>query len=79
VSAELLAVDGPVARVALRTSGCGGGCSPVPEAAEEAVREALTHAAPEIERVECAPAAPPPAPQALIPLDALFTARAGRR
>lgn len=64
LDAELVGVEGGAARVALagKAGGCGAG------AAEEAVREAVLAAAPELSAVEVTP---PKAPPAFVPLDAL--------
>ncbi|MCA6096093.1 NifU family protein [Streptomyces sp. SCA3-4] len=62
--AELLAVEGPVVRVRLRPTGCGGSH----EALQAAVEAAVAWAAPEIERVESTR----DAPAALIPVESLF-------
>ncbi|GHG51100.1 nitrogen fixation protein NifU [Streptomyces griseocarneus] len=64
--AELVAVEGRLARVRLAAGGCGSHA----ERAEEDVRAAVTWAAPEIERVEVTE----PAPGTLIPVDSLFRA-----
>ncbi|MFS2292404.1 MAG: NifU family protein [Actinomadura sp.] len=64
LDAELVAVEGSTARVGL--AGKGGGCAA--GAAEEAVREAVLAAAPELSAVEVTP---PKAPPAFVPLDAL--------
>ncbi|MEV4442462.1 NifU family protein [Streptomyces sp. NPDC049577] len=70
VEAELIAVEGAVARVRVRARGCGSAGSA--ESARQAVRDAVCWAAPEIERVE-AEADGGPAPT-LIPVDSLFRA-----
>lgn len=62
--AELAGIDGGVARLRLTPSGCGSSG----QALEDAAREAVLWAAPEVERVETV-AAPR---QTLIPVDALF-------
>jgi Fe-S cluster biogenesis protein NfuA len=68
---ELLELSGTAVRI--RLSG-GRGCSSSPQALEQAVREAVAAAAPEIEHtdIETAPAAPDRASTALIPVDDLF-------
>ncbi len=69
---ELLELSGTTARVRLR--GGGRGCSSSsasPRALEEAVREAVTGFAPEVERVDVE-TVPDRAPEALIPVDSLF-------
>ncbi|MFI1970699.1 NifU family protein [Streptomyces cinnamoneus] len=63
--AELVAVDGPVARVRLRARGCGSSTA----ALGRAVEDAVTRAAPEIERVETEQGA---APGTLIAVESLF-------
>ncbi|MER5992471.1 NifU family protein [Streptomyces viridosporus] len=68
--AELTGVEGRVARVRLRTPGCGSGCGSASTGIEEAVREAVLAVAPELTAVE-------PVPEtasreaAFVPLDAL--------
>lgn len=65
LDAELVGVDGRTARVGM--TGGKGGCAA--GAAEEAVREAVLAAAPELTAVEVTP---PKAPPAFVPLDALM-------
>ncbi|WP_328773611.1 NifU family protein [Streptomyces sp. NBC_00286] len=68
--AELAAVEGPVARIRLRTPGCGSGCGSASADVEEAVREAVLAAAPELTAVE--PVAEQESRQAaFVPLDTL--------
>ncbi|EFE65374.1 predicted protein [Streptomyces viridosporus ATCC 14672] len=63
-------MEGRVARVRLRTPGCGSGCGSASTGIEEAVREAVLAVAPELTAVE-------PVPEtasreaAFVPLDAL--------
>ncbi|WP_175407202.1 NifU family protein [Streptomyces sp. TRM64462] len=66
-------VDGGVARVSLTTTGCGSTWAGV----EDAVRETLLAAAPELSGVERAQAPADARPPAFVPLDAL-THRAAR-
>ncbi|MFH0241028.1 NifU family protein [Streptomyces sp. HK10] len=57
----------------IRLGATGRGCSSSPQALEQAVREAVAAAAPEIEQVEVdVETAPDRAPTALIPVDDLF-------
>ncbi|MBO8197218.1 NifU family protein [Streptomyces smyrnaeus] len=67
---ELVGIDGPVATVRLTTKGCGTSSSGI----EEAVREAVLAAAPELAEVRTAPqeAAAP----AFVPLESLLPATA---
>ncbi len=68
--AELVALDGRVARVGLRARGCASSA----EATRQEVRDAVGWAAPEIDRVEFEEEA---APMPLIAVDSLFRAGAG--
>jgi Fe-S cluster biogenesis protein NfuA len=69
---ELLALEGPVARLRLHTS--GKGCKSTSATLEVAVQEAVTRAAPEIAEVKVKVAEPEPSssPQTLIPVADLF-------
>ncbi len=71
--AELLAVEGPLARVRVRARGCGSSG----ETLRTAVQEAVAWAAPEIERVEIEEAAAAAVEPPLIPVEAL--SRGGAR
>ncbi|HEX5567487.1 MAG TPA: hypothetical protein VFY14_11280 [Streptomyces sp.] len=66
---ELLELSGTAVRVRLRVG--GSGCPSSSESLERAVREAVTGAAPEIERVDVETVRGA-APTALIPVDSLF-------
>ncbi|MBV7697826.1 NifU family protein [Streptomyces sp. TRM70350] len=69
--AELAAVEGPVARIRLRTPGCGSGCGSASAGVEEAVREAVLAVAPELTAVE--PVPEPQSPKAaFVPLDTVL-------
>nr|WP_229865664.1 NifU family protein [Streptomyces spinoverrucosus] len=68
---ELAGVEGPVARVRLRTPGCGSGCGSASAGFEEAVREAVLAAAPELTAVEPVPE-PESAKAAFVPLDTVL-------
>lgn len=68
---QLVGVEGPVARIRLRTPGCGSGCAPVSADVEEAVREAVLAAAPELTAVEPVPEAEA-REAAFVPLDSLL-------
>ncbi|MEV5428137.1 NifU family protein [Streptomyces sp. NPDC052701] len=69
-------VEGPVARVRLRTAGCGSGCGSASSGVEEAVREAVLAAAPELTAVETVPEAAS-RPPAFVPVDSLLRRPAG--
>lgn len=69
--AELAGVEGPVARVRLRTPGCGSGCGSASAGFEEAVREAVLAAAPELTAVEPV-TEPESAKAAFVPLDTVL-------
>jgi hypothetical protein len=69
--AELLGVEQSVARVRLGGGAGGSSCGSSVSAMRRPVEEAVTRAAPEIERVEIADDAPG-GPQALIPVESLF-------
>jgi Fe-S cluster biogenesis protein NfuA len=64
-------VEGPVARVRLRTGGCGSGCGSVSSGVEEAVREVVLAAAPELTAVETVPETEF-RPPAFVPVDSLL-------
>ncbi|CAM5559655.1 NifU family protein [Streptomyces aurantiogriseus] len=64
-------VEGPVARVRLRTAGCGSGCGSGSSGVEEAVREAVLAAAPELTTVETVPETES-RPAAFVPVDSLL-------
>ncbi|OSZ56781.1 hypothetical protein OQI_30990 [Streptomyces pharetrae CZA14] len=64
-------VDGPVARVRLRTAGCGSACGSASSGVEEAVREAVLAAAPELTAVETVPETES-RPPAFVPVDSLL-------
>jgi Fe-S cluster biogenesis protein NfuA len=64
-------VEGPVARVRLRTAGCGSGCGSASLGVEEAVREAVLAAAPELTAVETVPETKSRTP-AFVPVDSLL-------
>ncbi|MGW0336986.1 NifU family protein [Streptomyces sp. NPDC003011] len=64
-------VEGPVARVRLRTAGCGSGCGSASSGVEEAVREAVLAAAPELTSVETVPETES-RPPAFVPVDSLM-------
>ncbi|MGP3975730.1 NifU family protein [Streptomyces sp. 8N114] len=66
---ELVGIDGPVASVRLTTKGCGGSASGI----EEAVREAVLAAAPELSGVRRVADEPAPA---FVPLETLLPATA---
>ncbi|WP_409467544.1 NifU family protein [Streptomyces sp. HC307] len=65
------AVEGPIARVRLRTAGCGSGCGSASSGVEEAVREAVLAAAPELTAVETVPETES-RPPAFVPVDSLL-------
>jgi Fe-S cluster biogenesis protein NfuA len=64
-------VEGPVARVRLRTAGCGSACGSASSGVEEAVREAVLAAAPELTAVETVPETES-RPPAFVPVDSLL-------
>ncbi|MDL5206405.1 NifU family protein [Streptomyces sp. ALI-76-A] len=64
-------VEGPVARVRLRTAGCGSGCGSASTGVEEAVREAVLAVAPELTSVETVPETESRQP-AFVPVDSLM-------
>ncbi|MFD5272248.1 NifU family protein [Streptomyces sp. NPDC058335] len=64
-------VEGPVARVRMRTAGCGSGCGSASSGVEEAVREAVLAAAPELTSVEAVPETESRQP-AFVPVDSLM-------
>ncbi|MFD8427763.1 NifU family protein [Streptomyces coelicoflavus] len=66
--AELVDVDERTARIRLDTPGCGSGCGSASTEVEDAVREAVLAAAPELTAVEAVPAT---GTDAFIPLDTL--------
>ncbi|MCC5579073.1 NifU family protein [Microtetraspora sp. AC03309] len=72
-TAELVGVEGGVARVRLRGR---GGCRSSAPAMRATLEEAIRDAAPEVARVEVEEAAPPPA---VIPADSLLRGRTGAR
>jgi Fe-S cluster biogenesis protein NfuA len=65
------AVEGQVARVRLRTAGCGSGCGSALAGVEDAVREAVLAAAPELTAVEAVPETQS-RPPAFVPVDSLL-------
>ncbi|MEU2286957.1 NifU family protein [Streptomyces sp. NPDC013178] len=66
------AVEGPVARVRLRTGGgCGSGCGSASSGVEEAVREAVLAAAPELTAVVTVPETQS-RPPAFVPVESLL-------
>ncbi|WP_240135270.1 NifU family protein [Streptomyces sp. MUM 178J] len=70
--AELLAVEGPVARLRLTEGGASGGCGCSPDGRpDDMVRDAVLGRAPEIEQVEIETVRAA-APQAVIPVADLF-------
>ncbi|MCC9307765.1 NifU family protein [Kitasatospora sp. RB6PN24] len=69
--AELVGIEGTVAELRLTAKGCGSSAGGV----EEAVREALLAAAPELTGVRLAPA--PATPPAFVPVDSLFSRSGG--
>lgn len=71
--AELLGVEGAVARVRLPATGCGSSA----EGVRKAVEDAVAWVAPEIERVETETEAKAARAQALIPVESLFRPGSG--
>ncbi|WFB06359.1 NifU family protein [Streptomyces sp. LX-29] len=78
---EVLELSADLVRIRLRdTRGGGCGCGSSPAASpEQTVRDAIAARAPEVERVEVETAPAARAPQALIPVEALFPGRTGDR
>ncbi|MET9147233.1 NifU family protein [Streptomyces sp. NPDC057197] len=73
---ELVDVDERAARVRLKTPGCGSGCGSASTDVEEAVREAVLAAAPELTAVEPVPEA---GAGAFVPIEALTRRPAQRQ
>ncbi|ANH89731.1 hypothetical protein A8713_00110 [Streptomyces sp. SAT1] len=73
---ELVDVDERAARVRLKTPGCSSGCGSASTGVEEAVREAVLAAAPELTAVEPVPEA---GAGAFVPLEALTRRPAQRQ